>query len=51
MESTKKVRGKRKRTRSPRRAARRSSHLHTHSHPFEVRRKAVQLCVEEGFPA
>jgi transposase len=30
--------------------ARGSIHPHAHSHPFEVRRKAVQLCLEEGFP-
>jgi transposase InsO family protein len=47
MESTKKVQGKRKR----RGAARRSSRQHAHCHPFEIRRKAVQLCLEEGFPA
>ena len=50
MESTKKVQGKRKRTRSPRGAARRSSRQHAHCHPVEIRRKAVQLCLEEGFP-
>jgi transposase-like protein len=49
MESTKKVQGKR--TRPPRGAARRSIRPHAHSHPYEVRRKAIQLCLEEGFPA
>ena len=46
----KEVRGKSKRTRPPRGAARRLIHSHPHSHPFEVRRKAVQLCLEESFP-
>jgi transposase-like protein len=23
---------------------------HAHTHPFEIRRKAVQLCLEESFP-
>jgi transposase InsO family protein len=50
MESTKKVQGKRKRTRPPRGAARRKSRLQAHCHPYEIRRKAVQLCLEEGFP-
>ncbi|HKS73533.1 MAG TPA: helix-turn-helix domain-containing protein, partial [Terriglobales bacterium] len=51
MESTKKGQGK-KRNRPPRgAAARRKSGPHTHSHPYEIRRKAVQLCLEEGFPA
>src|SRR5271157_2083024 len=50
MESIGKGPGKRKRGRVPRGAARRSSRPHAHSHPFEVRRKAVQLCLEEGFP-
>ncbi len=30
---------------------RRTIRPHTHSHAFEVRRKAVQLCLEEKFPA
>ena len=38
---------KRQQSRAPRR---RSSRPHTHSHPFELRRKAVRLCLEEGFP-
>src|SRR5215471_17649103 len=50
MEGIKKGPGKRKRTRPPRGAARRSSGPHAHSHSFEVRRKAVQLCLEESFP-
>ena len=50
MEETKKVQGKRRRTRPPRGAARRTGRPHAHSHAFEVRRKAVQLCLEEGFP-
>jgi transposase-like protein len=50
MEGISEVPGKRKKTRPPRGAARRSIHAHVHSHPFEVRRKAVQLYLEEGFP-
>ncbi len=50
MESTKKVQGKRKIPRPPRGAARRRSQKHAHCHPFEIRRKAVQLCMEEEFP-
>jgi len=50
MEGTNEVQGKRESTRPPRGAARRSIRPHPHSHPFEVRRKAVQLCLEEGFP-
>jgi transposase InsO family protein len=50
MESIGKVQGKRKRSRVPRGTARRSIRPHVHSHPFEIRRKAVQLCLEEGFP-
>jgi hypothetical protein len=50
MEGIDKVQGKRKKTRPPRGAARRSIHSHVHSHPFEVRRQAVQLYLEEGFP-
>ena len=49
MEGISEVQGKGKRTRPPRGAARRSIHSHPHSHPFEVRRKAVQLYLEEGF--
>jgi len=50
MEGISKVQGKRKRTRPQRGAARRTIRPHAHSHPFEVRRKAVQLCLEESFP-
>ncbi len=50
MESSSQGQGKRKRTGSPRRAVRRSIRPHAHSHPVEVRRKAVQCCLEEGFP-
>jgi transposase-like protein len=50
MEGIHKVQGKRKKTRPPRGTARRSNCPHAHSHPFEVRRKAVQLCLEESFP-
>jgi len=50
MKDANKVQGKRKKTRPPRGAARRTVRRHAHSHPFEVRRKAVQLCLEEGFP-
>src|SRR3974377_1114332 len=38
---------KRKQSRSPRRRAR--SHR-TQAYPYELRRKAVRLCLEEGFP-
>ena len=50
MEGVNEVQEKRKKTRPPRGAARRSDCPHPHSHPFEIRRKAVQLCLEEGFP-
>ncbi|HXX22056.1 MAG TPA: IS481 family transposase [Terriglobia bacterium] len=50
MEGIKEAGRKGKRTRPPRGAARRTIRPHAHSHPFEVRRKAVQLCLEEGFP-
>src|SRR5262252_7841864 len=51
MEETKEVQGKRKKTRPPRgAAARRTNRPQPHRHPLEVRRKAVQLCVEESFP-
>ena len=50
MEGIKKGSRKRKRTRPPRGAARRSSGAHAHCHSLEVRRKAVQLCLEESFP-
>src|SRR5512134_3504092 len=47
MDGNGEVQGKRKRLRSPRR---RSKGHRTHAHPYELRRKAVQLCLEEGFP-
>src|SRR3974377_1428554 len=50
MEGHGKVQGKRKRTRALRRAARRARRPPGHSPPGELRRKAVQLCLEEGFP-
>jgi transposase InsO family protein len=50
MEGIKGVERKSKRTRPPRGAARRTNGPHAHSHPFEVRHKAVQLCLEESFP-
>ena len=50
MEGISEVQGKGRKTRPPRGAARRSTHSRVHSHPFEVRRKAVQLCLEESFP-
>ena len=50
MEGTNEVQRKRKKTRPPRGAARRTICPHVYSHPFEVRRKAVQLCLEESFP-
>jgi hypothetical protein len=50
MEGIKEVQGKTKRTRPPRGAAGRSLHSHPYSHPWEVRRQAVQLCLEESFP-
>jgi transposase-like protein len=49
MEGVSEVQGKRENTRPLRGAARRSIHPHPHSHSFEVRRKAVQLYLEEGF--
>jgi transposase-like protein len=50
IEGKRKRKRKRKRTRPPRGAAQRTVRPHAHSHPFEVRRKAVQLCLEEDFP-
>jgi transposase InsO family protein len=50
MEGIKGVERKSRRTRPPRGAARRAIRPHPHSHPFEIRRKAVQLCLEESFP-
>ena len=51
MEGPKEVEKSNRRTRPPRGAAWRTIRPHAYSHPFEVRRKAVQLCLEEGFPA
>ena len=51
MEGIDKVQGKRKKARPPRGAARRSICPHPHSHPFEVRRKAVQLCLADLPPS
>jgi transposase InsO family protein len=51
MASTSKAKEKRKGNRPPRGAAPQPKRLPGHAHPFEVRRKAVQLCLEEGFPA
>jgi transposase-like protein len=50
MEEHGEVQGKRKRTRALRTGPRRAGRPHASSHPFELRRKAVQLCLEEGFP-
>ncbi len=50
MEEHGEVQGKRKRTRTLRGAARRVVRPHAYSHPYELRRKAVQLCLEKGFP-
>jgi len=50
MKGINEVQGKRERTRPPRGAARRRIAPHAHTYPFEVRRKAVQLCLEESFP-
>jgi len=49
MEGTSEVQETRKRTRPPRGAPRRTISPHVYSHPFEVRHKAVQLYLEEGF--
>src|SRR5512139_2081151 len=46
MDGNSEVPGKRKGSR--RKRGRRAPHPHVH--PVELRRKAVQLCVEEGFP-
>jgi len=46
MDGNSEVQGKRKGLR--RKRGRRAPHPHVH--PVELRRKAVQLCVEEGFP-
>jgi transposase-like protein len=50
MEGTNEVERKRKKTRPPRGAAKRTNGPHVYSHSFEVRRKAVPLCLEESFP-
>lgn len=50
MERIGNVQGKRKQPRVPRGAAQRSIRPRAHSHSFEVRRKEVQLCLEEGLP-
>jgi transposase InsO family protein len=50
MEGTSEGQGERKGTRRPGGMGRRAKRLPGHSHPFEIRRKAVQLCLEEGFP-
>jgi transposase len=50
MESTGEGKRERKGNRRPGGVGRRARRLPGHSHPFEVRRKAVQLCLEEGFP-
>ena len=50
MESTGEGKRERKGTRRPGGVGRRARRLPGHSHPLEVRRKAVQLCLEEGFP-
>ena len=50
MDGNGEVQGKRKRARATGKRRRRSRSPHVHAHPVELRRKAVQLCVEEGFP-
>ena len=50
MEGKSKGKGERKGTRRPGGVGRRVRRLPGHAHPSEVRRKAVQLCLEEGFP-
>ncbi len=50
MEGNEGVERRRQRARPPRGAARRTNRPHLYSHRFEVRRKAVQLCLEESFP-
>jgi transposase-like protein len=49
MEEVNEVQGKRKRTHPPR-GWRDGPFVRTHMPPFEVRRKALQLHLEEGFP-
>ena len=48
MDENGKVQGKKKRTQG--KAKRRASQSHGQCYPFELRRRAVQLCLEEGFP-
>ncbi len=43
MDENREVHGRRK-------GRRRSAGRHPHTYPYELRRKAVQLCLEEGFP-
>jgi len=50
MEGIEEVQGKTKRTRPHEGARRQSIRPHVHCHPLEVRRKAVQSYLEEGFP-
>jgi hypothetical protein len=50
MEEVNDVQGKRKRTHPPEGERRGGPFVRTHMSPFEVRRKAVQLCPEESFP-
>ena len=51
MKGQRKVGGKRKEKRPPRGAVGETICPPVHGHAFEVRRKAVQLCLEESFPA
>ena len=48
MDGNSEVQGKRKGSR--RKRGRRVRRQHPHAHPVALRRKAVQHCVEEGFP-
>src|SRR5574337_1230620 len=50
MEGNGEIRGRRKQSRSPRKTGRRARGHRTHAYPYELRRKAVQCCLEEGFP-
>ncbi len=51
MEGTGEVSGKkRKQPRCTGKRRRQSPRERPHAHPYELRRKAVQLCLEEGFP-
>jgi len=50
MEGTSKGKGKRKGTCPPRGVPGRPKRLPGQFHPLEIRRKAVQLCLEEAFP-